>query len=237
MFLKNRTKILLVVLLVCSCPAQCLATVNIIGRYPSGADICGSSGLIYLAYVDVDEDPSTGAWVGPTWYPNETQVPLYPTNGSMDINPPDELGVIRFSFDATDCNEPGWETRPGKFVLRFVDVMANGYVWNDPSTCQQRQVMNAKFKFSHGDITNYEVYNGPDDPGNILNSDPKIEAIAYESWDMVDEVDRTTGNGDHSLNGVKAGFSELVFLTDFKDSKIHYIELSMIPAPEPTMAP
>jgi hypothetical protein len=186
-----------------------------------------------MAYVDVDEDPSTGAWVGPTWYPNETQVSLYPTHGSMAINPPDGPGLIRFSFIAADCNEPGWETRPGKFVMRFVDVMADGYVWNDPTTWQQRNVMNAKFKLSHGDITNYHIYNGPDDPANILNPDPTIEVIAYESWDMVDEVDRATGSGDHSLYGVNAGFSELVFLTDFADSEVHYIELSLIPKPEP----
>lgn len=214
---------------------MCLATGNIISRFPSGTDICGSSGLIYLAYVDVDGDPSTGAWVGPTWYPNETQVPLYPTHGSMDINPPDGSGLIRYGFVAADCNEPEWETRPGKFVIRFVDVMANGYVWNDPATWQQKQVMNAKLEFSHGDITNYQVYYGPDDPGNILNPDPKIQVIAYESWEMVDEVDRATGSGGHSLYGINAGFSELVFLTDFADSEVHYIELSMISAPEPTI--
>jgi hypothetical protein len=152
----------------------------------------------------------------------------------MAINPPDAPGIIRFSFVAADCNEPGWETGSGRFAIRFVDVLADGYVWNDPATWQQRQIINAKLKLSHGDVTNYEVYTAPDDPGNILNPDPKIEVIAYESWDMVDEVARATGGGDHSLHGADAGFSELVFLTDFADSEVHYIELSMIPAPEPT---
>ncbi|MCP4258329.1 MAG: hypothetical protein GY774_12645, partial [Planctomycetes bacterium] len=118
-------------------------------------------------------------------------------------------------------------------MIRFVDVNATGYVWNDPSTWQQMQVINAKLKLSHGDIYNYQVYNGPDDPGNILNPNPKIEVIAYESWDMVNEVDRAIGSGDHSLSGIDTGISELVFLTDFADSEVHYIELSMISEPEP----
>jgi len=227
----NQIKKGFIIYFTCLCPEMCLATPNIISNFPSDTDICASSELIYLTYADVDDDPSTGKWVDSTWYPNETQIALYPTQGSLDINPPDALGYISYSFVGANCNELGWETKPGKFVVRFTDVTPTDYVWNDPKTWQQKQVINANLKLSHGDIFNYLVYNGPDDPGNVQNPNPIIEVIAYESWGMINEVDRVTGSGDHSLFGIDTGFSELVFLTDFAESEVHYIELSMIPEP------
>jgi hypothetical protein len=231
MLRNNRIKKGAIVLLTCVCPAMCAATPNITVNFYSGTNICASSRLIYITYADVDDDPSTGKWVGGTWYPNETQIELYPTQGSLDINPPDAPGQILFGFVGADCGETGWETKPGKFVMRFTDVTPTEYVWDDPSTWEQGQVINVNVQLSHGDIFNYQVYNGPDDPGNILNPDPTIEVIAYESWGAINEVGRVTGSGEHSLFAIGTGFSELVFQTDFVESRVHYIELSMIPEP------
>lgn len=215
----------------CLIPVTCLATTNIISNFPSGTDICASSQLIYITYANVDDDPSTGKWVGPTWYPNETQISLYPGQGSLDINPPDAPGRIAFGFVGADCEEPGWETKRGEFTMRFIDVVPEDYVWDDPKTWKQKQVINANLKLTHDDIFNYEVYNGPDDPGNILNPNPVAEVIAYESWGAVNEVGRVTGSGNHSLVVIDGGFSELVLRTDFSETEVHYIELSMIPEP------
>jgi hypothetical protein len=192
------------------------ADVNFFGGW-----LCDSH--IAITYVDADDDYSTGVWVGSTWYPNETQVALYPIQGDIDLSP--SRDGIFFSFNGTNCGETGWQTQKSKFVIRFIDALAPGWVWDNPSTWQEKRIARAKFRWSHDLCSNYSVYYGPLDPRNVLNPSPYFEATAYEHWSAGGVVvDSTTIEGSQTLEGT-TGFSELFFTTDFCENVVRDLQI------------
>ena len=179
----------------------------------TGGWLC--NGNIAITYANADDDNSTGVWVGGTWYPNETQVALYHIQGDIELS-----GDVFFSFIGTNCGETGWQTQKGKFVLRFIDALAPGWVWNNPSTWQEKKISRAEFRWSHDWCSNYAVYYGPYDPRNVWNQNPYFKATAYEHWRAGGNiVDSTTTAGTQTLEDT-TGFSEVYFATDFCENMV-----------------
>lgn len=205
-----------------------MATGNIIDEFTPTHWLCASSGEILITYADVDDDPSTGVWVGGTWYPNETQIALYPIQGDLSVNYAPLHGEIFFSFIGTNCGETGWQTEKGQFVIRFIDATAPGWVWDDPSTWQEKRITEAQLAMSNDGIGNWTTYFGHLDPGNVVNPFPYQQAKAYEHWGGVNQLDEFSIFAWTYEAGTLAsptGFSEILFTTDFAESSIHYLNL------------
>ena len=204
-------------------PNAALATDNIVDQLPSNP-LCADSGAILITYADVDNDPSTGAWVSGIWYPNETQIIVYPVQGQVNrfISP-----YLTWSHEG--CSEPGEMTQKGIMVMRFIDATAPGWIWNDENTWQERKITEADITFAFEDgvtISNYLEYYGINDPSNVLNPNPEIFAIANRTWGTSDEVARVGGQNLRDLQLVYAGgFSEIVFVTDYRYSGIESLYL------------
>jgi hypothetical protein len=199
-----------------------------VNGFPTGY-VCNSS--IAITYVDADGDPSTGAWVGGVWYPNETQVAVYHIQGDLSM---DSNGWF-FSYAGTNCGETGWESKSGIVVMRFIDVMAPGWVWNDPSTWQGKKINSADFSWSHDLCANWTAH-----------PTPYITAKAYENFEMggslvaqFSNICPSTGCYDSGTKPFESasGFSEIVFTTYFCENTIASIEISADPPPElPTIS-
>ncbi len=179
------------------------------------------NGNIAITYVDADNDYSTGVQVGSTWYPNETQLALYHIKGDIDLGG----DGIFFSFIGTNCGETNWQTQRGKFVIRFIDALAPGWVWNNQSTWQEKKIQKADFRWSHDWCSNYNEYYGINDPRNVWNPIPYFKATAYEHWSAGGAVvDSTTTSGLQTLEGT-AGFSEIYFATDFCENTVRDLQV------------
>ena len=187
----------------------------------SGGWLC--NGNIAITYANADDDASTGVWVDGTWYPNETQIALYHIQGDIELSPYGYPGDVFFSFIGTNCGETGWQTQRGRFVIRFIDALAPGWVWNNPSTWQEKRINRAEFRWSHDWCSNYAVYYGPSDPRNVWNSMPYFKATAYEHWSAGGAVvDSTTVAGTQTLEG---GFTEIYFATDFCENMLRDLQI------------
>lgn len=204
-----------------------MATGNIIENFPAQDPVCAVSEMILITYADADNDPNTGVSVNGTWYPNETQVVLYPIQGDLSVNSAGSSGQIQFSFVGSGCGETGWQTKKGKFVIRFVDATAPGWVWNIPDTWQEKPIAEARLKMSHDEHGNYRTYVGPNDAANVPNPYPYLQVKAYQHWGRNGVVSEFSQIGlspccvlEPGVLSGTTGFSELYFSTDFAESTI-----------------
>jgi hypothetical protein len=192
-----------------------------------GGFLC--DGNIAYTYVNADDDDTTGVSVGGIWYPNETQVALYHIQGNIDLSG-DE---IYFSHHGDDCGETGYWTQKGKFVIRFIDALAPGWVYDDPSTWQEKQIDRAEFILTHNVLYNYLVYAGLYHPATIANPSPYQQATAYEHWRQGGAVvDTAAVIGFHILEGV-TGFSEIYFSTDYAENTVLDLQIFADACPHP----
>ena len=201
--------IFLIYLLVLFCSTAIGATHHIEGFVPE--NICDTN-KIAITYVDADGDYSTGAWVGGTWYPNETQVAVYYIQGDLSVGG----DTINFGFCGT-CNSifgicQDWEQVEGKFVIRFIDVLAPGWVWDSPSTWKEKKIKKISWRWWHS----------INDPLHYNN--PYMQAKAYEHWSANNMVDSrsiflSTAGSTETIES-STGFSELYFSTDFMLSTV-----------------
>lgn len=209
-------------------PQFAVATDNIIDEFPSRLWFCTSHGELLITYADVDNDDSTGVWVGGTWYPNETQIVLYPVQGDLSVNAPPLDGEIFFSFVGVQCGETGWHTKKGKFVIRFVDATAPGWEWDNPSTWQEQKISEAQLRMGNDGTGNYWEYYGHNDPSNVINPMPYQQAKAYEHWEGVNEVAYFSVDALETETGTltgETGFSEILFTTEFTQSSVDFLYL------------
>jgi hypothetical protein len=168
--------------------------------FPSGSSYAGQ-GQIIVTYADLDNDPATGVDVGGTWYPNETQIALFAIEGYVQVDPPGFPDYIYFTPGADDT---------GIFAIQFIDVMAAGWVWNDPNTWTERYVNEVYFDVS----TDYTPY----------NPNPYIATYAYRNFFQDTLVDSKQGAGTGSFVSAN-GFSELIFRTDFAENNVESLDV------------
>jgi hypothetical protein len=207
-------------------PCPLVGTDNIIVNFPSRSLVC--PGIQLITYADVDNDPSTGVWVGQIWYPNETQIVLEPLQGDMAVNSQGLDGQIFFSFIGSNCGQSDWQTQKGKFVIRFIDATAPGWVWNDPTTWQERPIDAVTLRMCHDEHCNYQTYYGPNDERNVPNPNPYLQIKAYRHWYQNGLVSEVSQVGvwpcceltSVSLTGGSDDFSELYVSTDFAENTI-----------------
>ena len=198
----------LLLLLILPCSMAIGATHHITGF--QNETICNTS-KIAITYVDADGDYNTGVQVGNTWYPNETQVAVYYLQGDLSVGG----DSIDFGFCGA-CDTPPYcqpsERVKGKFVIRFIDALATGWVWNSPSTWKEKKIKKISWQWWHGieivlnypnsymQVKAYEHWNG----GNMVDS----RSIGYSTSGSTETIDSATG------------FSELYFSTDFSISDV-----------------
>jgi len=191
-------------LLVLLCSTALAATHHITGF--ENENICDTKSIA-LTYVDADGDYKTGLWWEGKWYPNETQVAVYYVQGDLSVGGE----TIDFGF-AGHC---GGAKVKGKFVIRFIDALATGWVWNNPNTWKEKKIKKISWKWWHA----YEIV--------INRPNSYMQAKAYEHWNALNLVDsRSIGydtDGATETIESETGFSELYFSTDFSISAVWYM--------------
>jgi len=116
--------------------ATALGTGNILVNFPFDPSFVCPPNFKY-AYVNVDGDYGTGFEVEPgTWIPDEVEVAVIPVNhGDMLIT--DNANAIFQSVQSWNCLAPETDycsSGGGKHLIRFIDVLAPGWEYNNTAT-------------------------------------------------------------------------------------------------------
>jgi hypothetical protein len=164
----------------------------------TSANLCTNE--INITYLDADNDNSTGVWVGSTWYPTETQVAVYHIQGDLAMT----TDSMQSGYYGTPC---GSTAQQGKFVIRFVDATAPGWVWNNPSTWTEKKMKRIQWNWWNGECS-------------LSVPSPYSQAKVYEHWNagnMIDSksIDWITQGASNVTVENMGDFSEVYFQTDF----------------------
>ena len=169
--------------------------------FPSGTSYAGD-GQIFITYADLDNDPTTGVEVSGTWYPNETQIALFVTEGYVDTNV--------FGYPDYICFFPNYPASvTASFVIQFIDVTAPGWVYDDPSTWTERYINEAHYDLSTD--------------GATAEPTPYIGIRAYRNFGQDTLVDENI-NGVHTLESA-SGFSELIVRTYYAENCLELLDV------------
>lgn len=155
-------------------------------------------------WADVDED---GTY--------DTQVVLTTLTGEAAIEPEFTSGKWYFhSFIDVHCGGASPYHQRGRFRIHFVDILAPGFVWNDPTTWVFKAVPALSIRLSNDGCYSYT------DP---RYTDPAIHPVhtahAYRELGQTDLLAMAEGIGVHNFaDPGGTGIKELNITTDFCES-------------------
>ncbi len=144
----------------------------------------------------------------------DTMVVITTVRGEM-YSVPDSSGIkqLFYSFFEVNCGEPNCSVTntcdKGRLVMRFLDMTAPGFVWNDPGTWdgKYKQVQHVQFRISADYCYDY------DDP-KFDTIPPYMQARAYQAIELTDPVGVPCDGGNCVFSDV-SGIAEVYITTDF----------------------
>ena len=178
--------------------------------------------------IYVDFDPAVDSPIPDN--PNETQISIFPIAGDLDPNALfNSTHSIFFSFIQTHgtcaLDYCEWATQRGRFVIRFIDTNAPGWVWNDPNTWSPKYITEARLEMSHDYCQNSASCSGPYPYDTTPNPMPYIQAIAYQDFGASNLVGSSQATNSEIILQSPGGFSELYFATDFCENNVEYLKI------------
>jgi hypothetical protein len=163
-----------------------------------------AGGFAGAVWADVDADGSY-----------DTQVVMSTLSGEAAIEPEFTSGKWYFhsQIDAHCGGSYPYHQR-GRFRFHFVDILAPGFVWDDPSTWAYKAIPALSLRLSNDGCFSYSDPRY-DDPA----VHPQHVAQAYRELGQSDHVATVSGYGVHNVADVAGtGIKELNVTTDFCES-------------------
>jgi hypothetical protein len=145
-------------------------------------------------WIDVDHDGT-----------DDTQVVVATLTGEAS---PDSWGWF-FSFIDSHCGGSYPYTGRGRLKIHFIDMLASGFVWNNPSTWTYKRMQYVKAVTSHDQCRNE-------------SSNPYLGVQAYRDLGQTNPISGTTSgtNFNHHIFEDSIGIKEMFISTDFCESLI-----------------
>jgi len=175
----------------------------------SGIDVTFCGGYAGVVWADVDGD---GTY--------DTQVVFETLTGEAIVThefTPPGLWYF-FSFIRSVCG--GGNADRGRIRIRFVDILAAGFVWNNPATWLYKSVPALALKTTHDEITN-------------SSPNPYLGVNAYKNLNQIDPVDgpHTPEPNNWILHRFSdaAGIKEIYVSSDFAENTIDELILYNTP--------
>ena len=183
----------------------------------TGVWICGGHAVV--TWADIDEDGEYDTQVVFT-----TQVGAGGDVGEAQITHDDPDGKwYFFSFENTHCGGVAPGEGRGRFTIHFVDILAAGFVWNDPASWTYKAVPGVSLRTSYDGCY---AYSDPRYDGDYL---PYQRVHAYGERNQIDPIsplDEVNIGGwrNYQFTHIE-GIKELYINTDFCENVLDDLRL------------
>jgi len=214
----HRTKVTTAILvLIIMLASTATAADNILDEFPFDPDFTCYPNFKFQ-FVDIDGDPNTGHLWEDEWVPGEVQVAINPINyGDFQLTTLE--GWLHWSVLSWNCLLPGTdycEAGGGKHAIRFIDVNAPGWIYNDMASWTE-----AAPKQVHGKIL----------PGAIPCGSGYFRYYAYSEFEAggnmyIWQYPSPGDPLDFFFYDFEEGISELVGVTYYRESSLTELHVS-----------